>query len=168
MIYSYGKCGKIDEVNRLMREMKALNISFSIVTYNSLLSCKPSVNYAEAVFNQVKISTPNSVSLSVFYDTFISIALAKVCRSRLHLVQAMISNLWPGSSSSGAKQHNWRIITRNNAYNDNGYVWWYMDMTAWYHKWGTSHYLPPAIMLQRYPHDSHLIGLMGTLLSMWT
>jgi pentatricopeptide repeat protein len=56
MIYSYGKCGKIDEASRLLREMTALNVSLSVVTYNSLLSCNPSVNYAEAVFHQVKVS----------------------------------------------------------------------------------------------------------------
>ena len=62
MIYSYGKCGKVEEAKKLMVEMKALNVSLSVVTYNSLLSCNPSVKDAETVFHQVKNSTPTLCS----------------------------------------------------------------------------------------------------------
>ena len=84
MIYSYGKCGKIEKAKKLMVEMKALNVSLSVVTYNSLLSCNPSVKDAETVFHQVKHS------MGFSYLNFNSIIIDKYLNSRLSYLEITI------------------------------------------------------------------------------
>ncbi|KAH7437878.1 hypothetical protein KP509_05G093600 [Ceratopteris richardii] len=54
MIYSYGKRGLIEEAFHLSRKMKASNIPLSIVTFNTLISCQPSLEASENVFRQMQ------------------------------------------------------------------------------------------------------------------
>lgn len=56
MIHSYGKRGMVEEALHLSRKMKALNIPLSVVTFNTLLSCQPSVHDTESVFRQMQRS----------------------------------------------------------------------------------------------------------------
>eukprot|EP00250_Pteridium_aquilinum_P035589 c9692_g1_i1 orf=69-1715(+) len=72
MIHSYGKRGMIEEAFHLSRKMKALNIPLSVVTFNSLLSCQPSVQDTESVFRQMQRSNiePDVISYASRLSAF--------------------------------------------------------------------------------------------------
>ena len=59
MIHSYGKCGKVEEAAKLSRKMKAVDVPLSVITFNTLLSCQPSVKDTESVFRQVLVKRVN-------------------------------------------------------------------------------------------------------------
>lgn len=63
MIHSYGKRGMVDEAFHLSRKMKALSIPLTAVTFNTLLSCQPTVQETENVYKQMQ---RNNIEPDVF------------------------------------------------------------------------------------------------------